>query len=238
MYLDTFCCLYQHDEQCPFVYFLIGLRLIISYLQVSIGLAVFCLPWLRWKHPEWERPIRVSLIWPVLYILATIFITIVPMVASPIETGMGTSCTLKLFILSFMKIIFLGIGIAIILTGVPVYFVFIYWKNKPKFILQLSGTLLRLNLRNFYYNRVQCKPVFFLTSVTFFIPNMQPDSPCLCRKCSLLFLLAKKNRKMKRRRPMNKSMSRPTTTKSQILQFHQSPKQRYKRMHQFIQKLE
>jgi len=85
---------------------------------VSIGLAVFCLPWLRWKHPEWERPIRVSLIWPVLYILATIFITIVPMVASPIETG---------------------IGIAIILTGVPVYFVFIYWKNKPKFILQLSG---------------------------------------------------------------------------------------------------
>ena len=98
MYLDTFCCLYQHDEQCPFVYFLIGLRLIISYLQVSIGLAVFCLPWLRWKHPEWERPIKVSLIWPVLYILATIFITIVPMVASPIETGMGTSCTLRLFI--------------------------------------------------------------------------------------------------------------------------------------------
>merc|ERR1712004_912220 len=85
---------------------------------VSIGLAVFCLPWLRWKHPEWERPIKVSLIWPVLYILATIFITIVPMVASPVETG---------------------IGIAIILTGVPVYFVFIYWKNKPKFILQLSG---------------------------------------------------------------------------------------------------
>ena len=54
---------------------------------MSIGLAVFCLPWLRWKHPEWERPIKVSLIWPVLYILATIFITIVPMVASPVETG-------------------------------------------------------------------------------------------------------------------------------------------------------
>merc|ERR1719414_2318177 len=85
---------------------------------VSIGLAVFCLPWLRWKHPEWERPIKVSLIFPALYILATIFITIVPMVASPVETG---------------------IGIAIIATGVPVYFVFVYWKNKPKFILQLSG---------------------------------------------------------------------------------------------------
>ena len=55
--------------------------------QVSIGLAVFCLPWLRWKHPEWERPIKVSLIWPFLYVIATVFITIVPMIASPVETG-------------------------------------------------------------------------------------------------------------------------------------------------------
>jgi len=85
---------------------------------VSIGLAVVCLPWLRWAHPEWDRPIRVNLIWPLLYTLATIFITIVPMVASPVETG---------------------IGIAIILTGVPVYFVFVWWKNKPKFIQKLSA---------------------------------------------------------------------------------------------------
>jgi len=78
---------------------------------VSIGLAVFCLPWLRWKHPEWDRPIKVHLIFPVLYILATIFITIVPMIASPIETG---------------------IGIAIIATGIPVYFFFIARKNKSQ----------------------------------------------------------------------------------------------------------
>ena len=55
--------------------------------QVSIGLAVFCLPWLRWKHPEWDRPIKVHLVFPVLYVLATIYITVVPMVASPVETG-------------------------------------------------------------------------------------------------------------------------------------------------------
>ena len=54
---------------------------------MSIGLAVFCLPWLRWKHPEWERPIKVHLVFPVLYVLATIYITVVPMVASPVETG-------------------------------------------------------------------------------------------------------------------------------------------------------
>ena len=55
--------------------------------QVSIGLAVLCLPVLRYYHPEWERPIKVNYIFPVVYILATIFITIVPMIASPIETG-------------------------------------------------------------------------------------------------------------------------------------------------------
>ena len=64
-------------------------------LQVSIGMAVLCIPWLRWKHPDWERPIRVSLVWPVLYILATIFITLVPMVARllhihPVETETGS----------------------------------------------------------------------------------------------------------------------------------------------------
>lgn len=32
-----------------------------------------------------------------------------------------------------------GIGIAIILTGIPVYFVFVYWKNKPAFIQRASG---------------------------------------------------------------------------------------------------
>merc|ERR1711962_1485790 len=90
---------------------------------VSIGLAVVCLPWLRWKHPEWDRPIKVSLIWPLLYTLATIFITIVPMVASPVETG---------------------IGIAIILTGVPVYFIFVWWKNKPKFIQSLLDSFTKL----------------------------------------------------------------------------------------------
>lgn len=79
---------------------------------ISIGLAVFCLPWLRWKHPEWERPIKVPLIFPILYILATIFITIVPMIVSPVETG---------------------IGILIIATGIPVYFLFVVRKNKTNF---------------------------------------------------------------------------------------------------------
>jgi len=87
---------------------------------VSIGLAVFCLPWLRWKHPEWERPIKVHLIFPILYVIASIVITIVPMMASPVETG---------------------IGCAIIATGVPVYFIFVYWNSKPAFIKRILGNV-------------------------------------------------------------------------------------------------
>ncbi|XP_046640063.1 Y+L amino acid transporter 2-like isoform X1 [Daphnia pulicaria] len=77
---------------------------------LSIGLAVVCIPYLRWKRPDLERPIRVNLFFPIIYIIATIFITVVPCIASPVDTGYGA---------------------LIIFTGVPVYFVFIYWENKP-----------------------------------------------------------------------------------------------------------
>jgi len=85
---------------------------------VSIGLAVFCIPWLRWKHPEWERPIKVHMIFPIMYILATIFITVVPMISTPVETATG---------------------LGIIATGMPVYFIFIKWKNKPAAVKSLTN---------------------------------------------------------------------------------------------------
>ena len=91
--------------------------------QLSIGLAVVCLPWLRWSQPHWPRPIRVHLVWPALYTLATIFITVthtfpcflslqlwqvVPMVASPVETLTG---------------------LGMILTGLPVYWAGRAWQR-------------------------------------------------------------------------------------------------------------
>ncbi|KAF4531111.1 hypothetical protein B566_EDAN011136 [Ephemera danica] len=78
---------------------------------LSIGVAVLCLPVLRYTQPNLKRPIRVNLFFPIFYIIASIFVTIVPMIASPVETGYG--CLM-------------------ILTSVPVYLVFIAWKNKPK----------------------------------------------------------------------------------------------------------
>ncbi|KAF8774641.1 Y+L amino acid transporter 2-like [Argiope bruennichi] len=80
---------------------------------LAIGLAVACLPYLRWKQPHLARPIKVNLFFPIIYIIATIFITVVPMMADPVGTGFGA---------------------LIIATGVPVYLIFIYWENKPKAI--------------------------------------------------------------------------------------------------------
>ena len=80
------------------------------------GLGVLCIPVLRYQHPEWERPIKVNLIFPIIYIIASAMITVIPMMAEPINTARGTG---------------------MILTGVPVYFLFVYWKNKPVWFRRL-----------------------------------------------------------------------------------------------------
>lgn len=83
---------------------------------LAIGLAVVCIPYLRWKKPDLPRPIKVNLFWPYFYIIVTIFIIIVPIYAEPIQTGMGC---------------------LIIASGAPVYFIFVYCKDKPKLIQSL-----------------------------------------------------------------------------------------------------
>ncbi|KAG8227220.1 hypothetical protein J437_LFUL003426 [Ladona fulva] len=87
---------------------------------LSIGIAVLCLPVLRWTQPDLPRPIKVNLFFPIIYILCSVFVTIVPMIASPVETGYG--CIM-------------------IFTSVPVYLIFIAWKNKPKTVQRMLGEL-------------------------------------------------------------------------------------------------
>ena len=105
------------------------------------------------KYLSKKNIIQVHLFFPIIYVIASIFITIVPMIASPVETG---NCLVNLWgLLSFLIIfpfsslayfdtfIFVpGIGTAIILTGVPVYFIFVAWKDKPVFIKKMLGRLL------------------------------------------------------------------------------------------------
>lgn len=92
--------------------------ILLSFLQLSIGVAVLCLPWLRWAQPNLPRPIRVPMVFPVIYLIATLFVTVVPMYASPVETGYG---------------------ILMIMSSIPVYLVFIAWKNKPMWFQKTMG---------------------------------------------------------------------------------------------------
>jgi len=100
---------------------------LINYVGFSVWLAiclgVVCIPYLRWKKPDLPRPIKVNLFWPYLYIALTMFIILVPIYAEPVQTGLG---------------------ILIIASGAPVYWIFVSWKNKPK---PIQGLIRKLILK-------------------------------------------------------------------------------------------
>ncbi|XP_030029905.1 Y+L amino acid transporter 2 isoform X1 [Manduca sexta] len=76
---------------------------------LSIGAAVFCLPVLRYTRPNLERPIKVNLFFPIVYIICTVLVVAVPALASPAETG---------------------VGCLMILTAVPVYLLLLHPRTK------------------------------------------------------------------------------------------------------------
>jgi hypothetical protein len=60
----------------------------------------------------------VNLFFPIVYIILTTAITILPMIAKPVETS---------------------IGMGMILTALPVYWFFIAWTNKPACIAKYTN---------------------------------------------------------------------------------------------------
>ncbi|KAE9415296.1 hypothetical protein Angca_004489 [Angiostrongylus cantonensis] len=90
---------------------------LINYIQIcywlAIGAAIAALLWLRKTMPNATRPIKVNLIFPVIFLLGCCALVIVPIVGAPKDTA---------------------IGLLIMFTGVPVYLIFISWKDKPRFI--------------------------------------------------------------------------------------------------------
>ncbi|XP_055940600.1 large neutral amino acids transporter small subunit 2-like isoform X3 [Argiope bruennichi] len=100
------------------VYVLINYTAFVEALFVTLSVAG--LLWLRYKKPDLERPIKVNLILPVTFLLVCGFLVTFPFYVSPWETGMG---------------------IAITLTGIPVYMITIYWRNKPKFYKKAIGKI-------------------------------------------------------------------------------------------------
>lgn len=97
---------------------------LINYLSFVEGLFTTCsvtgLLWLRFRKPDLHRPIKVNIIFPIIFFIICLFLVTFPCYVSPWEVG---------------------VGVIFIVSGVPMYFIFIYWKNKPRWIVKASDTL-------------------------------------------------------------------------------------------------
>ncbi|CDW57236.1 large neutral amino acids transporter small [Trichuris trichiura] len=73
------------------------------------------LVWLRYKQPNLPRPIKLNLIIPLLFLIMCLFLLILPFLISPFEVV---------------------ISLVMTLSGVPIYFVGVYWKRKPAWFVK------------------------------------------------------------------------------------------------------
>nr|CAD7588770.1 unnamed protein product [Timema genevievae] len=93
-------------------------------LWLSTAACIVALLYLRRSQPDIPRPIKVNLILPVTFLICCAFLAVVPAIADPLSTV---------------------IGLAITISGVPVYYVFIKWKGKPesytKMLHEITSTL-------------------------------------------------------------------------------------------------
>ncbi|XP_034234746.1 large neutral amino acids transporter small subunit 2-like isoform X2 [Thrips palmi] len=90
----------------------------VSFVESFFTLvSVTGLLYMRYSKPDLHRPIKVSIILPLVFFVICTFLVTLPIYVSPVEVG---------------------VGVAIILAGIPVYFVFIHWQNKPQWLTRSS----------------------------------------------------------------------------------------------------
>jgi len=115
----------EHHRTIPLstteVYVLINYTAFVEALFVTLSVAGMV--WLRYKKPDLERPIKVNILLPITFLLVCTFLVTFPFYVSPWETGMG---------------------IAITVSGIPVYMLTIYWRDKPRFYKKAIGKVTSL----------------------------------------------------------------------------------------------
>uniref|UniRef100_A0A0N4ZN01 Large neutral amino acids transporter small subunit 1 n=1 Tax=Parastrongyloides trichosuri TaxID=131310 RepID=A0A0N4ZN01_PARTI len=88
----------------------------VAFAETSIVyIAIAGLVKLRITKPELERPIKYNILIPIIFLILCTLILVLPFLLQPNE---------------------LIVGLGIILTGLPVYYIFVAWKKKPNFVLK------------------------------------------------------------------------------------------------------
>ncbi|XP_007539533.1 asc-type amino acid transporter 1 isoform X2 [Erinaceus europaeus] len=101
-------------------YTLINYVSFINYL--CYGVTILGLLVLRWRRPALYRPIKVNLLVPVAYLVFWAFLLVFSFISEPMVCG---------------------VGVIIILTGVPIFFLGIFWRSKPKCVHRLTESMTR-----------------------------------------------------------------------------------------------
>ena len=95
------------------------------FIMISVSAVLY----LRWKEPELERPIRVNIVFPIIFFLICGFLVLMPVFEEPQVVG---------------------VGLAIIISGVPIFILFITHRSKISF-LDSAITKLDLLLQKLFY---------------------------------------------------------------------------------------